>query len=54
MDVNVALLLDCMLFDVPLHLIYGYVETDNDNGDHIDIKPVLHLKDKGSFTSHTT
>ena len=33
------------------HFKYGYVETDDDNDDEIDVN---HLKDKGSFTSHTT
>ena len=36
----------------PSHqLIYGYVETDDDE---IDRNPDLHFKDKGSFTLHTT
>jgi len=34
-------------------LIYGYVETADDNDDEIDRHPGLHFKDKGSFTSHT-
>jgi len=32
-------------------LIYGYIETDDDE---IDRNPDFHFKDKGSFTSHTT
>jgi len=36
------------------HLIYRYVETDDDNDDAIDRHPDLHFKDKGSFTYHTT
>ena len=39
-------------FYVPVQLIYGYV--DNDNDDRIDRNPDLHFKDKGSLTSHTT
>ena len=33
--------IDLILFYVPLQLIYGYVETDNINGDDIDKNPVL-------------
>ena len=35
-----------------MQFIYGYIETDDDNDDEIDESPVLHFKDKGSFTSH--
>ena len=41
-------------FNVHWQLIYGYVETDDDNDDETDRHPVLHVKDKGYFTPHTT
>ena len=43
-----------MLFYVPVLLIYGYVETDDDNDDEKDRNPVLRFKDNGYFTYHTT
>ena len=41
---------------VPVQLIYGYVETgdDDDNDNEIDRNPILFFKDKGSFTYHIT
>ena len=42
-----------MLFYGPVQLVYGYVET-NDDDDEIDKNPVLHFKDNGTFKSHTT
>ena len=38
----------------PLELIYGYVETDDENADEIDRNTALSFKDNGSFASHTT
>ena len=35
-------------------LIYGYLETDDDNDVEIGRNIDLHFKDKGLFTSHTT
>ena len=38
-------------------LIYGYLQTDDDNNYEIDTNPDLNFKDKGffyTFTSHTT
>ena len=40
-------------FYVPLQLIYGYVETDDENDDETDRNAVLNVKDKVYFTSHT-
>jgi len=35
-------------------LIYGHVDTDDDNDDDIYVNRDLHFKDRGSFTSPTT
>ena len=45
-------LIDWILSYVPLQIIYGYAET-NDN-DKIDNNTVLYFKDKRSFLYHTT
>ena len=37
-----------------MQLVYGYVETDDDNDDEIDRNRVPRFKDKGTFTCHTT
>ena len=46
----IANTVDYILFYVCLQLIYGYVQT----GDNDETETVLHFKDKGSVTSHTT
>ena len=44
------LLIELVLRPFAAH--YGYVYTDDDNDDEIDRNPILHFKDKCSFTSH--
>jgi len=35
--------------NTPHQLIYGYVETDDDNDDEIDRNPDRHFKDKNNY-----